>query len=165
MSFISSSSQSSSKSQHISMPVFSQIMEVKIQGKKLCDMIKELTIKNKELEKINASLKQQKNHLHSSAIMELGENPTALPNDLKKNGFGRPLLRKYSIPVMNPRQKKRSFQTTIVSDKEKTSRQESMRGCTQCEELKSYIIKFNAALKKIQKQNPVKDNRINLMKL
>ena len=52
------------------MPVLSQIMEVKIQGKKLCDSIKDLMGKNKELEKINAALKVQKNNnLYSSSIL------------------------------------------------------------------------------------------------
>ena len=35
------------------MPVISQIMEVKIQGKKLCDMVRDLNSRVKELEKIN----------------------------------------------------------------------------------------------------------------
>ena len=45
-SFVSSSSDNQSqKSQNLQMPVTSQIMELKIQGKKLCDTIKELTSK------------------------------------------------------------------------------------------------------------------------
>lgn len=45
MSFISSSSSNSSdsRSENIAMPVMSQIMEVKIQGKKLCDSVKDLS--------------------------------------------------------------------------------------------------------------------------
>ena len=53
------------------MPVLSQIMEVKIQGKKLCDSIKDLLNKNKQLEKANATLKVQKNNaLYNSSILE-----------------------------------------------------------------------------------------------
>lgn len=158
MSFMSSSSSSKSdRSESIAMPVLSQIMEVKIQGKKLCDSIKDLLNKNKQLEKTNAALKVQKvNALCSSAILENAENPSDLPFNLKKvnpfqkHSFGR----KYSIPSMYSRHKRESFQTAKTSEASlsKAEAETINQTCSKCPEIKSHFLKISETLKRIKSE-------------
>ena len=122
MSFFSSSSDSSKKSQDISMPVISQIMEVKIQGKKLCDTVKELSNKIKELEMVNEEHCYDTTNKSTSSFLN-PDNISPFPKSPSKHSPMNPSkrsdwCRKYSIPAIYSRQKKQSFQTTIISGRE-----------------------------------------------
>lgn len=94
------------------MPVLSQIIEVKIQGKKLCDLVKELSGKLKDIEKNSLQVKIENDSLMTAEYTD--KNPSPIPSSKSKKSSND---RKFSIPVDYGRHKKQSFQASVISVK------------------------------------------------